>query len=65
MPWGNSSDEDRAAAEAILARVEAARQAVEETAALAAHVQQAYQQAPRPRRRRPCARRFRRSFRPQ
>ena len=35
-------------AEVILARVAAARQSVQETAALAAHVRQAYQQAPAP-----------------
>ncbi len=45
---GQLSAEERAAAEAILARVEAARQSVQETAALAAHVRQAYQQTPAP-----------------
>jgi Ca-activated chloride channel homolog len=45
---GQLSGDERAAAEAILARVEAARQSVEETVALAAHVRQAYEQAPAP-----------------
>ena len=45
---GQLSGDERAAAEAILARVAAARQSVQETAALAAHVRQAYEQAPAP-----------------